>query len=205
MYFPRTEEETISLCEQMIAGLSAHADDFTSITPVMLADLQGTLTQYQADKEAQDYVEAQTKIVTLQKEGRFDTVVALMKATLKRAEMDCENKPERLSNIGWCPRIVPAPTVPPYPGRMLKVTAQGPGNLWFEWEPIGVSSISHWVIERREQSAAGEFGPWASAGTAANTSCHLIDQPRGVGLEYRVKAVNAAGESQPSNSVSTVL
>ncbi len=205
MDFPRTEQETIALCEQMIEGLNAHQEEFASITPAMVSDLAATLKQYQADKEAEDYVGAQAKIATMQKEGRFDAVIALMKANLKRAEMDCQDAPEKLARIGWMPRIPPAPTVPPYPPRLLKITAEGPGSVWFAWEPIGVSTISHWIVERRQQSEGGEFGAWTVAGTAMNMSCHLMEQPCGVGLEYRVKAVNAAGESQPSNTISTVL
>jgi len=39
----------------------------------------------------------------------------------------------------------------------------------------------------------------------ATKRASLKDLPRGVQLEYRVKAINKGGESQPSNTIAIVL
>ena len=66
-------------------------------------------------------------------------------------------------------------------------------------------NVRTYVIERRQQPEGGEFGNWRQAGIALETEASLMNQPRGVQLEYRVKAINTGGESVPSNSVAVVL
>ncbi|WP_446008158.1 fibronectin type III domain-containing protein [Candidatus Electrothrix sp.] len=56
-------------------------------------------------------------------------------------------------------------------------------------------------VERREPSAE----EWVMVGTALETEITLNNQERGKEWEYRVIAVNKAGESEPSNTVSAVL
>jgi len=56
-------------------------------------------------------------------------------------------------------------------------------------------------IQRRERPS----GPWADVGLAIESEITLSDQERGKEWEYRVIAVNKAGEGQPSNTVMAVL
>lgn len=61
-------------------------------------------------------------------------------------------------------------------------------------------------ILRRDKPAPGQpFGPWQDCQAALDTETFITNQPRGIGLEYRVVAVNAAGTSVLSNSVEVVL
>lgn len=50
-----------------------------------------------------------------------------------------------------------------------------------------------------------QFGNWLPAGTSFVNEINLTNQPRGIQLEYRLKAVNVGGESSPSNTIAIVL
>jgi hypothetical protein len=56
-------------------------------------------------------------------------------------------------------------------------------------------------VERREHPV----GAWAIVGVAIETETTLVNQERGKEWEYRVVALNKAGESLPSNTVFAVL
>ena len=89
-----------------------------------------------------------------------------------------------------------------------KVLTQGAGAVMLDWKaPARGSggSVRTYVIERREQTEGGEFGDWRQVGIALETQALIMNQPRGVQLEYRIKAINTAGESLPSNTAVVVL
>ncbi|MDF1545179.1 MAG: fibronectin type III domain-containing protein [bacterium] len=48
-------------------------------------------------------------------------------------------------------------------------------------------------------------GPWEDVATAVITEATLVDQERGKEWEYRIVAINKAGEGEPSNTVMAVL
>jgi hypothetical protein len=54
---------------------------------------------------------------------------------------------------------------------------------------------------RRERPA----GAWEEVATAVISEATLVEQPRGKELEYRIIAVNKAGDGEPSNTVMVVL
>jgi len=132
-----------------------------------------------------------------------------MRDELKKSEVDVGSDSEKLEYIGWGPKAPPTPADPPGQPRNLDPVVQGPGTLFLDWKPPVRGSggaVRTYVIERREQPAGGgAFGSWAQVGIALETESTLIDQPRGPQLEYRVKAVNAGGESVPSNTAAVVL
>jgi hypothetical protein len=131
-----------------------------------------------------------------------------MKGYLKKSEADCAALPEKLYEIGWGPRATPqpVPVEPPYTPGNLRSVAEGPGDIWLEWEMLARSPINNWVVERRDQLSPGtEFGAWKVVGTSIETSVHLLEQPRGIQLEYGVRGVNTAGEGEPSPTLAAVL
>jgi hypothetical protein len=48
-------------------------------------------------------------------------------------------------------------------------------------------------------------GAWQDVATAIETESTLVEQPKGKELEYRVLAINKAGDGSPSNTVMAVL
>ena len=208
--FPTKETEVVALAETMVAGYTAHPADFPSIDPLTdLVALQAALSGYQVDKQTQVDSMAQAKIATGTKSAKLDDLSELMKNDLKLSEVDVADAPEKLAQIGWGPRQQPQPVPAPAPPTNLHPVAEGQGILWLAWDRPATDSggpVRNFVVERRQQPAGGgDFGSWAIIGTALNNEISLLDQPRGIQMEYRVKAVNIGGESTPSNTAAVVL
>ncbi len=208
--FPNAEADIVALASAMIAGYTAHPADFPSMDPLTdLVALQAALSGYQTAKIAQTDALAAAQVSTETKDLKIDDLEDLMRDELKKSEVDVGSDSEKLEYIGWGPKAPPTPAVTPGQPRNLEPVVQGPGTLFLDWKPPARGSggtVRTYVIERREQPAGGgEFGSWAQVGIALETESTLMDQPRGPQLEYRVKAVNAGGESVPSNTVAVVL
>jgi len=202
--FPKTEAEVVALAETMVAGLTTHAADFPSVT---VATLSTALTNYKNQRQTQENAKSQAQIATVTKDEKLDALVELMKNDLKLSEVDVADDPEKLTEIGWGPRSEPEPIIAPGSPTELHPIAEGQGTIWLEWDkPESGGPVRNYIIERRQQAqTGGDFGAWTLANTTYNCEINLADQPVNIRIEYRVKAVNAAGESMPSNSVSVVL
>jgi hypothetical protein len=202
--FPTKEAEVVALAEAMIAGYTAHAAEFPSVT---VLDLQTALSGYQTDKSGQDDARAQAKIATETKEATLEDLVELMKNDLKLSEVDVTDDPEKLALIGWGPRQQPQPVPPPGQPENFVPTVEGPGDVWLKWDnPSNGGTVRNYIIERRDEPAGGgDFGPWEVVETSLSKEVHLLEQPRGIQMEYRVIAANVSGESLPSNTAAVVL
>ena len=204
--FPNAEADVVALANAMVAGYGAHAPDFPSAVALGLTT---ALTDYSTTKTAQVDAMAAAQVATEAKELKLDTLEDFMRDELKKSEVDVGSDSEKLEYIGWGPKAPPSPADPPGQPRNLDPVVQGAGTLYLDWKPPVRGSggtVRTYVIERREQPAGGgEFGSWAQVGIALETETTLTDQPRGPQLEYRVKAVNAGGESVPSNTAAVVL
>jgi hypothetical protein len=201
--FPKTEAEVVALAEAMIAGYTAHAADFPSVT---VAQLSTALTNYKNQRQTQENARGQAQIATVTKDEKLDALEELMKNDLKLSEVDVVADPEKLYEIGWGPKADPQPIAAPGSPTDLHPIAEGQGTLWLEWDkPANGGPVRNYIIERRQQAEGGEFGAWTLVQTTYDCEINLTDQPVEIRVEYRVKASNEAGESMPSNSVSVVL
>ena len=208
--FPIKETEVAALADLMIAGYTAHAADFPSIDPLVeLVALQAAIDGYQADKQSQADAKGQAQIATETKSDALGMLEEIMRNDLKLSEVDVTADPEKLTLIGWGPKVAPQPVEAPGQPANLRPEAEGPGNIWLKWDSPPADSggtVRNYIIERREQPAGGgEFGPWEIAGTSLNNDINLFAQTRGIQMEYRVKAANIGGESTPSNTAAVVL
>lgn len=204
--FPKKEAEIVALAQTMLAGLTAHPADFPSITA---AELQSILSIFTASRDIQENARAAAQLATVNKEETLTDLVSFMKNNLKLAEVDTAANPTKLTEIGWGPKAQPKDKAAPASPSNLMSYYEGPGSLTLEWvKPIHDANrpVANYIIQRRQQvSTGGEFSDWLLIDMGYATELLLSNQPRGVQLEYRVIASNAAGESMPSNVAPVVL
>lgn len=93
---------------------------------------------------------------------------------------------------------------PPYSGqcRVLEIGRKGDGWVFLDWkEPADGGKPNFYTVEKRELPD----GPWQPAATVVESEATLVNQPKGKLLEYRVFAVNKAGNGAYSNVVDAVV
>ena len=148
----------------------------------------------------------EAQVATEQKDAKLTVLTEKMKAELKKSQVDVTNDQQKLALIGWGPKPPPQPADPAGQPSNLRAVTQGQGALSLAWErPSDGGPVRNYIIERRQQSAGGEIGEWFVVSTSLSHEINLSEQPRGVQLEYSVRAVNTGGESNPSNTEMVVL
>ena len=99
-------------------------------------------------------------------------------------------------------QLLPQSPLPPGEGR---VRATKTGKLFFGRPQSqfrrSLRKTAAYKIQRRERPS----GPWTDASMAIESEITLSDQTRGTEWEFRVIAVNKAGEGLSSNTVMAVL
>ena len=79
---------------------------------------------------------------------------------------------------------------------------QGDAWVFLDWkQPVDGGRVIAYNIQRRNRTD----GAWQDVATAIETEATLVEQPEGKELEYRVIAINKAGDGAPSNTVMVVL
>lgn len=201
--FPSKEAAISDLARTMFYGFAAHHDDFPSINYIPLLT---AWKAYKAARAVQSEAVAAAQLATQQKNSALAELVEVMKSLLKKAEVDVCDAPHKLEYIGWGPKADPQPADPPAaPGNLVSL-AEGPGTVILKWDsPVGGGPARNYIIEYREQTGGGPFGPWLIASSSLDNQANLTGQQRGIQLEYRVKAINTGGESPPSNTVVVML
>ncbi len=125
-----------------------------------------------------------------------------MKTNLRYAENAVNGSDDQLKLLGWSGRQAPTPPAAPGQTRLLEAPRQGEGWVALDWKaPADGGKTAAYKVQRRQRPA----GPWQEVAVAIDSEATLVDQPRGAELEYRVSAVNKAGEGEPGNTVMVVL
>jgi len=193
----------MALADTMKAGYTAHFYDFPS---VVKPALNHAINACKTARDARSEAAAAAQLATESKDNALQSLLSLMKSCLKKSQVDVANDPQKLSLIGWGPKLSPQPADAAGQPCNLRAVTQGQGTLLLAWErPSGGGPVRNYIIERRQQSAGGEIGEWFVVSTSLSHEINLTEQPRGIQLEYRIKAVNTGGESPPSNTISAVL
>jgi hypothetical protein len=199
--FPRPEAEITALAGTLVAGLTAGHEVFPSppVSTERLMELRATYLEAQNQVVA---AEAMTGQALESKDARLAELVKAMKTDLRYAEQTARRDEELLKTLGWGGRRVRSPQPAPGQTRLLVVEELDGESVTLRWKaPTDGGKVLAYRILRREYPA----GAWAQIAMAVVCEATLEDQPRGSVCEYRVVAVNRAGEGEPSNTVVVVL
>lgn len=199
--FPLKESEIAALASTMATGLAAATTDFPA-PPVAPADLQTALADYTTARDAAAAYQSAAMQATAAKDEALQALVDAMKADLRYAENTVDFDDAKLQLIGWGGRAARTSLEPPGQTRSLEAPREGEGWVFLDWkEPVDGGAVAAYKIQRRLRPD----GPWTDAGMAIESEATLTSQERGKEWEYRVIAVNKAGEGEPSNTVMAVL
>lgn len=202
MQFPKTESKIIALAQKMISGFTNNPNFPTP--PITPEQLQARLDAAVSSSDAQVSAMAAAKQATDAKQADFESLITDMKTMLHYAEDTVHGDDSKLSELGWGGRAEPHALEVPGQPRLLEVLEQGAGWLTLDWKkPADGGAAASYRIERRDLSEGG--GAWKLAGMAVDTEITLNNQTRGKEFEYRVIAVNKAGDGGPSNTVTALL
>jgi hypothetical protein len=199
--FPRKEADALALANDMETGLKEHADIFPA-PPVPPADLKVRLDTYlkaHADVKASEaLLEEKTEI----KEESYHALTEDMKSNLRYAENVTKFDDTKLRLIGWSGRKPKTPLQAPGQCRTLTVARTEDNVIVLDWKvPRDGGKTAAYKIQRKESTSTN----WEVVGIALTTEIKFENQTRGKEYEYRVIAVNKAGEGNPSNTVRVVI
>ena len=199
--FPLKEAEIAALAGTMATGLAAATTDFPA-PPVAPADLTTALTNYTTPRDAAGAYQSAAQQATAAKDEALQALVDAMKADIRYAENAVDYDDAKLQIIGWGGRAAKTSLEAPGQARTLEAPREGEGWVFLDWkEPVDGGAVAAYKIQRRERPS----GAWADVGVAIESEITLTNQERGKEWEYRVLAVNKAGEGEPSNTVMAVL
>lgn len=199
--FPFTEADIVALAEVMQSGLTNNAAVYPA-PPVLPLDLVALISAYQSAKNGAIAAQAAAEAATAAKDDALEDMVEAMKSDIRYAENTVNYDDDKLKLIGWAGRKAATPLAVPGQTRLLEAPKQGAGWLFLDWKkPADGGSVSAYKVMRRERPD----GAWAEVATAVISEATLVEQPTGKELEYRIIAVNKAGDGEPSNTVMCVL
>ena len=204
--FPKTESNVLTFTDTLCDRLSGSAVFVNP--PVSIAQLRDMRTNVQTEVARVVELKGEAEQATEQKKTHLGTLETNLKEVLSWAEVLVSFDDAELKTIGWGGKKPAEPTQLPNAPSELTILFEGDGTISMKWKrPAVITNCAptYYLVERREQDAQGVFGTWQEEANCFEESADLASQPTGITLEYRVSAINLAGASVPSNTVSAVL
>jgi hypothetical protein len=199
--FPIREAEVKSLAQNIATGLVDNVATYPA-PPVTAVALQAVLDSYITLGDEAVSARAASELATDTKVAGFDELTDAMRAVLRYAEDTVDYDDTLLSKLGWGGKASGTALEAPGQPRILEIVSQGEGWINLDWKrPDYGGKVASYKIERRERPS----GEWGIVALAIESEVALTSQERGKDWEYRVIAVNKAGEGVPSNMVDAVL
>jgi hypothetical protein len=199
--FPRTESKVLELAKLVIDGLE-EAQDLFPEPPVEPPKLGAAMQAFVEATTAATQAAATAKQRTKEKAQALATLTEMLKTDLRYAEIAVGGRHTSLMRLGWGARRPKTPLQPP--GQALSLTIEREGPDWIElaWKkPADGGKPAAYRVQVR----ARKQGPWRDVGSTVEPTITLYNQERSTELNYRVLAVNRAGDGNPSNMVTAVL
>ncbi len=203
--FPKREAQIAALAEQLWRGLLDNNAIFSQ-PPVhpMLIRIRKII--YQSRRDNFLAAQAAAEQATTDKTDALEELIEAMKADIRYAENTVNFDDDKLKLIGWAGKKAKTPLTPPGQTRLLEAPKQGKGWLFLDWKaPADGGKPKAYKVQRRVVGVEPVSDRWEDIATAILTESTLVDQPEKTEIEYRVIAVNKAGEGQESNTVMMVL
>ena len=203
--FPKKEAEIAALAERLWRGLMDNNAIFPQ-PPFHSPPTRIRKMIYQFRHDVFLAARAAAEAATTAKDEKLDDLVAAMKSNLRYAENTVNFDDDKLKLIGWAGRKTRTQLAVPGQVRLAEVPRQGAGWLFLDWKaPADGGKPRAYKVQRRDAGAGAVDDRWREVATAVITEATLVDQPKTTELEYRVIAVNKAGDGEPSNTVEAVL
>lgn len=203
MQYPTREADILRLANDIATGLAAHSEAFPA-APVSPEQLEQALAAHDANREAARDARAAAAQSTADKEGSLAQIQDMSKSVIRYAENHTRGDDGKLQLLGWGARRSRTTTVTEPPGQpsTLEVIREGKDWIFLDWKvPMEGGEVAAYRVQRRIR----EDGDWMDVGMSVESEVTLNGQESGVEYEYRVTAVNKAGESPPSNIARAVL
>ena len=199
--FPTKEAEILALAQDLTAGLTAETTTYPAL-PVSTDELKADTSAYIAARDAAVSAQAAAEQATAAKDEALQTLSDNMKTDLRYAENTVRFDDDKLKRLGWGGRKARTSLIVPGQCRSLESPRQGEGWIYLDWKaPSDGGKVAAYKIQRRQPAETA----WTDIGMAVESEITLTDQDRGKQWEYRIIAVNKAGEGEPGNTVAAVL
>jgi len=199
--FPRDETGIIELGQKFINGLNTSGMHFASL-PVSKPEFDVLMDEYNSLVAEVKRIEAQKTQKIADKNKVLGKITSGLKRNLHFLELITNANDHELQKYGWGGRRSRRKLQPPEQPRALENVEQGSDYLILDWKaPFGGGKVKIYKIYRLVE---GESKP-QEINSASHTKIKLPSQPGKVSLQFYVTAVNNAGESPASNTVSVVL
>lgn len=200
--FPKKEAEIFAFADQLANGMLTNVIIFPN-PPVHPFVIFQRRAAYQSCRDDAMSAAAAAEQSVAGKDAALANLIDLMKTNLRYAENTAGFDDALLSLIGWSAKKSPAPLQPPGQTFALTAVTQGAGSLTlsFRAPSTGGRVAAYRIVRSIDEGMGGQ----ENVATAVTTEVFLKDQPLRQKLQYKVIAINKAGEGMESNTVEVVL